>query len=66
MKVQVDSNKCTGHARCLMTAPEVYVLDDEGYNRMGEFAVKPGLEDQARRGARSCPERAIVIAGEPA
>jgi len=32
MRVHVDVEKCTGHARCWSLAPEVYELDDLGYN----------------------------------
>ena len=36
MKIIVDCDKCQGHALCASQAPEVYELDDTGYNRMGE------------------------------
>jgi ferredoxin len=61
MRISVDADACTGHARCMSTAPEVYVLDELGFNRMGTFEVTPGLEDHARRGAAACPERAIAV-----
>jgi ferredoxin len=62
VKVVVDHGKCTGHARCAALAPDVYQLDDEGYNALqGEVEVPAGLEDQARDGAEGCPERAITI-----
>ena len=64
MKIRVDESKCSGQARCATVAPDVYQLDDEGYNRMGIFAVVEGQETAARRGARSCPERAIDIVEE--
>lgn len=60
-KVLVDFNKCTGHARCAIVAPEVYELDDNGFNDMGAFTVAEGQDGAARRGARSCPERAITF-----
>ena len=61
MKVIVDHVRCNGHGMCLLRAPQVYELDDEGYNRMAPFEVPPGLESEARLGARSCPELAIRI-----
>jgi ferredoxin len=64
-KVIVDFEKCTGHARCATVAPEVYVLDETGYNAMGTFNVTPGLEETARRGALACPERAIAFVPDP-
>lgn len=32
MKVIVQANHCPEHARCLAEGPDVYVLDDLGYN----------------------------------
>jgi ferredoxin len=67
MRVGVDSSLCSGHARCWATNPEIFTLDDEGYSDIGPGKdVPPGLEQEARQGARACPERAIHIteAGE--
>jgi ferredoxin len=64
MKVIVDRHLCQGHALCSFTSPEVYLLDEQGYNSMGEFTVKPGQEEAARRGAEACPEGAIRIVEE--
>jgi ferredoxin len=62
MKVTIDRAKCTGHARCAALGPDVYVLDDDGYNAMdGDVEVPTGLEQQARDGADGCPERALTI-----
>jgi ferredoxin len=46
---------------CAAQAPEVYELDDTGYNTMGEFTVVEGQEEQARLGASWCPEGAITL-----
>jgi ferredoxin len=61
MKVKVDIENCVGHARCAAVAPDVFVLDDDGFNVTPEQEVDPSLEEQARRGARACPERVITI-----
>jgi cytochrome P450/ferredoxin len=73
VKVHVDPNICQGHTLCAMTAPALFVLDDEdGHAREINGDVPPGLEEQAREAARSCPEQAIQITelpprtGEPA
>jgi ferredoxin len=52
---------CTGHALCQLHGPDVYVLDDLGYNTTSNRAVPPELWEQARRGALACPEGAIAI-----
>ena len=59
--MQVDRSRCQGHARCWAEAPDLYLLDDDGYSTVDDVEVLPGLEDRARRGAAACPERAINI-----
>ncbi len=61
MKIVVDCDKCQGNALCASQAPEVYELDDTGYNSMGEFTVVEGQEEAARLGASWCPEGAITV-----
>jgi ferredoxin len=50
MRIVVDAAMCSGHGRCAALAPEVYALDDCGYNAMGDIDVAPGLEATARVG----------------
>ncbi|OLO25804.1 ferredoxin [Streptomyces sp. MNU77] len=61
MKIRVDGERCMGHAMCNAIAPEVYEVNDMGYNEMGEFEVAGGAEAAAVRGADSCPERVISV-----
>ena len=61
MKAVVDLTKCSGHARCYATDPELFQIDDLGYALRPEFDVPAGAEDKAREGAASCPERAITL-----
>ena len=61
LRALCDKSICQGHGRCEAMAPEVYVLDDNGYLAAEEIEVPPGLEDAARLGAASCPEEAISI-----
>ncbi|MFB7476969.1 ferredoxin [Kitasatospora sp. NPDC056184] len=63
MRISVDRERCQGHSMCIVLAPDVYSVTDEGYNEQGDFDVAPGQEDRARRGAGACPERAITLAG---
>jgi ferredoxin len=67
MRIRVDPELCSGHARCGDVAPEIYELDDEGYNLLrheGVVEVPPGQEAAAERGMRVCPERAILVVEE--
>ena len=64
MKVTINHH-CSGHARCFELAPDVYEIDDNGYNsRIGEtIEIAPGREDAALVGVHSCPELALVVEG---
>jgi ferredoxin len=46
---------------CFNTAPHLFELDDDGYNRMSPFDVQEGMEEDALTAARMCPERAITL-----
>ena len=61
MKVRVNVAGCVGHARCAAVAPDVYELDDNGFNVTPEKDVDEALRPQAIRGMRACPERIITI-----
>lgn len=62
MKILVNTAACVGHAQCHRAAPEVFPLDDNGYNTLTPLIqVPPGLEEQARRGVKACPERVLTL-----
>ena len=61
MKIHIDKAACVGNARCAAVAEELFPLDENGYIAVSEIDVPPGKEELARRGARACPERIIVI-----
>ena len=63
MRVHVVKDRCQGHNRCKLFAPETFVIDDLGYS-----SVPPEMQDVAEhlkeavlRAAQNCPERAIVV-----
>lgn len=62
MRVTIDHDRCTGHGRCYVLAPELFVDDDEGYGQvLGDGAVAPAHVDAARKAVQSCPERAVLL-----
>lgn len=61
MKIRIDRRKCTGHARCAMVAPALFVLDDDGINASDGREVPESDRRLAERGQKSCPERAITL-----
>jgi ferredoxin len=62
VRVNVDQNRCMGHALCNAVAPDVYELsDDDGHCLPVDGDIVAGRENQAVDGADACPERAITI-----
>ncbi len=61
MIVKADRDKCAGHARCWVLAPNLFELDDEGYILPGDIPIPPEQEQLAGRAVRACPERALQI-----
>lgn len=61
MKITIDTQLCSGHARCAATAPDLFALDDSGYALPFDGEVPPQQEQAARDGAWACPERAITV-----
>ena len=64
VKITVNVAGCVGHARCAAVAPDVYELDDDGFNTTAYREVEESLRAQAVRGMRACPEKIITIADE--
>lgn len=61
MRIRVDRDLCTGHALCVEQGPDLFVLDELGFNVTEERDVPTGQHEQARRGAQACPEGAISV-----
>jgi ferredoxin len=61
MKIRIDKARCVGNARCAAVSEKLFPLDEGGYIAVEEIDVPPGMEEIARRGARACPERIIIV-----
>ncbi|BBZ70740.1 ferredoxin [Mycobacterium paraseoulense] len=62
MRVEVDPQRCRGHARCLTIAPNAFEfldLEDRAVTSQDGIALEG--EDLIRRAEQECPERAIKI-----
>jgi len=65
LKVNVDREKCQGHARCKSLAPELFDLDEYGNaQERGDGRVPAALEDKAWLAKANCPEVAIEVIEE--
>jgi ferredoxin len=63
MKVQVNEDKCEGHAKCQASAPEVFeVRDDVSHLLLDE--IPEDLLPKVDRAIRLCPRQAISWANE--
>ncbi|MBD0710447.1 MULTISPECIES: ferredoxin [unclassified Streptomyces] len=64
MRVTIDGNLCIGAGQCVLTAPEFFTQDDDGFG-----AILPGREDGGPdaddalldEAVRACPVQAITI-----
>jgi ferredoxin len=61
VKVIVDQERCSGHARCHAIDPDLFQLDDVGYSSVTSVEVPAGREQAARDAVLSCPEMAIRV-----
>ena len=61
MKIRLDKERCTGHGRCYVLAPDVFDEDEPGYCVLKLEAVPEELQESARSGVDSCPEHALTI-----
>ena len=58
----VDPDKCQGHNRCHVLAPELIVIDELGFaSAAGDGRVGPELAEKARLAVKNCPEYAIRL-----
>ena len=59
VRVSVDRSRCAGHAVCLIHAPALFDVDDEGYSVV--LDETPADIASAHRAEINCPERAIHV-----
>ncbi|MEU7817803.1 ferredoxin [Pseudonocardia sp. NPDC049154] len=60
LRITIDYDRCTGHGRCYMLAPELFDADDEG--RPVLLDTEPAdHQAEARAAAENCPEGAITV-----
>lgn len=59
MKVQVNHDKCEGHGKCEMAAPEVFELRDDDLSYVLVDDVSEELKAKVERAIRLCPRQAI-------
>ena len=64
LRVSIAGDRCQGHNRCCLVAPELFDSDDEGHATVrGDGVVPDGLQQKARLAVANCPEHAVRIIG---
>ena len=61
MKFAIRQDLCCAAHICTRMAPDLFRLDDLGYNVSDGDPVPQGREEDARRAAKGCPEGAISL-----
>jgi ferredoxin len=59
MRIVVRKDLCCAAQLCVQTAPDLFRLDELGYNDSDGDVVPAGREGEAREAALACPENAI-------
>ena len=60
-RVSVDAERCVGHGRCYMLAPDVFDADEVGHSVVLVDEVSGELAEHAAIGEQNCPEHAITL-----
>jgi ferredoxin len=63
MEIEVDSSLCAGHGNCLIAAPSVFDMDDDGVVVLLDKTPVAEFHEDVRRAAQSCPVGAIRVTG---
>lgn len=60
MEIQIDREKCAGHAICTILSPEAFDMDDEGKAIVRETASQ-ATDAEIKDAADACPTLAIKL-----
>ncbi|HXQ63186.1 MAG TPA: ferredoxin [Acidimicrobiales bacterium] len=61
MHIRLDVERCQGHGRCYVLAPDLFDADDYGHCVLLVDEIPAGREDDARTGVENCPEQALSL-----
>jgi len=59
--IRLDADRCQGHGRCYVLAPDLFDADDYGHCVLLVDQIPAGREDDARSGVENCPEQALSL-----
>ncbi|WP_027935522.1 ferredoxin [Amycolatopsis sp. ATCC 39116] len=61
MRIEVDRNRCEGHAMCEAVAPEFFSVDDEGELTVKAEEVPEPEKAAVHAAVLSCPVTALKL-----
>jgi ferredoxin len=61
MRARVDLEVCIGAGACVVIAPEVFELGDDGLAQVINDKDREAEEDLLREAAEGCPVQAIIL-----
>ena len=62
MRVVIDDERCQGHCRCVVLAPDLFDADDMGYGKViGDGTVTDEQRERAQLAVNNCPEYAVEL-----
>jgi ferredoxin len=63
MRIVLDADRCQGHGRCYVLAPDLFDADEFGHCVLLVDEVPADREGHARTGVENCPEQALALEG---
>ena len=61
LRVRIDPIACEAYGYCAELLGEIITLDEWGYPIVAGGQVPPALVAMARKAARDCPRRAVLL-----
>jgi ferredoxin len=62
IEIHADLDKCEGYANCIVAAPDVYDIDDDGKVFLLRTSVQDSERARVSESVRSCPASALSLA----
>jgi ferredoxin len=61
VRIELDRDRCEGHAMCEVAAPEFFSIDDDGDLTVLHHEVSPTDEAQVHAAILGCPVAALKL-----
>lgn len=63
MKINVDTDRCTGHGVCESIAPEVFEVGDDGIVHLLTTDLTEAMRSDLESAVAECPTQALSLEG---